>query len=66
MAAFGQIVSSIGSVSEFVLDVAYGDYGNTVKSAIYKGIEFLVGKGMNKIIPGYGEKFGEKGFDIGT
>ena len=66
MAAFGQTVSSIGTVSEFVLDVANGDYGNSVKSAIYKGIEFLVEKGMKKIVPGYGKKIGEKGFEIGT
>ena len=66
MAAFGQTVSSIGTVSEFVLDVANGDYGNSAKSAIYKGIEFLVEKGMKKIVPGYGKKIGEKGFEIGT
>ena len=66
MAAFGRTVSSIGSVSEIVLDVANGDYGNTVKSAIYTGIEFLVEKGLNKIVPGYGKKIGEKGFELGT
>ena len=66
MAAFGRTVSSIGSVSEIVLDVANGDYGNTFKSAIYKGIEFLVEKGVNKIVPGYGKKIGEKGFELGT
>ena len=66
MAAFGKTVSSIGSVSEIVLDVANGDYGNTFKSAIYKGIEFLVEKGVNKIVPGYGKKIGEKGFELGT
>jgi len=66
MASFGKTVSSIGSVSEIVLDVANGDYGNTFKSAIYKGIEFLVEKGVNKIVPGYGKKIGEKGFELGT
>jgi len=64
--AVGNAVSSFGSGMEMVLDFANGDYGNSIKGFIYKGGEKLVGIGLNKVLPGYGKKIGEEGFDLGT
>ena len=66
LAGFGETVSFVGSLSEILLDFANGDYGNSIKGLIYKGGEELVGMGLNKVLPGYGKKIGEEGFDLGT
>ena len=66
MSVVGNAVSSFGSGMEMVLDFANGDYGNSIKGFIYKGGEKLVGIGLNKVLPGYGKKIGEEGFDLGT
>ena len=66
LAGIGEVVSLVGSLSEILLDFANGDYGNSIKGLIYKGGEELVGMGLNKVLPGYGKKIGEEGFDLGT
>ena len=66
LAESGEVVSLVGSLSEILLDFANGDYGNSIKGLIYKGGEELVGMGLNKVLPGYGKKIGEEGFDLGT
>ena len=66
LAGIGEFVSLVGSLSEILLDFANGDYGNSIKGLIYKGGEELVGMGLNKVLPGYGKKIGEEGFDLGT
>ena len=66
MSVVGNAVSSFGSGMEMVLDFANGDYGNSIKGFIYKGGEKLVGIGLKKVLPGYGKKIGEEGFDLGT
>jgi len=63
LAGFGEAISLVGSLSEILLDFANGDYGNSIKGLIYKG---LVSMGLNKVLPGYGKKIGEEGFDLGT
>lgn len=66
MSVVGNAVSSFGSGMEMVLDFANGDYGNSIKGLIYESGEKLVGIGLNKVLPGYGKKIGEEGFDLGT
>ena len=66
LAESGEVVSLVGSLSEILLDFANGDYGNSIKGLIYKGGEELVGMGLNKVLPGYGKKIGEEGFDLRT
>ena len=66
LAGFGEAISLVGSLSEILLDFANGDYGNSIKGLIYKGGEELVSMGLNKVLPGYGKKIGEEGFDLGT
>lgn len=66
LAGFGEAISLVGSLSEILLDFANGDYGNSLKGFIYKGGEKLVGMGLKKVLPGYGKKIGEEGFDLGT
>ena len=66
LAGFGEAISLVGSLSEILLDFANGDYGNSRKGLIYEGGEKLVGMGLNKVLPGYGKKIGEEGFDLGT
>ena len=51
---------------EMVLDFANGDYGKAGKGLFYVLGEKLVGMGLNKVLPGYGKKIGEEGFDLGT
>ena len=66
MAAAGNVVSSVGSAGEMILDIANGDYCNGLKDAAFrlfeKGTEIL----LNKLVPGVGKKIGEEGFDLGT
>lgn len=66
MVAAGNVVSSVGSAGEMILDVANGDYCNGLKDAAFrlfeKGTEIL----LNKLVPGVGKKIGEEGFNLGT
>lgn len=66
LAGIGETVSFVGSLSEILLDFANGDYGNSIKGALYMLGGRLVGMGLNKVLPGYGKKIGEEGFDLGT
>lgn len=55
-----------GSAGELLLDMANGNIGDGLKNVSFK----LIGKGTekfsNKFLPGYGKKFGEEGFNLGT
>lgn len=66
MAAARNVVSSVGSAGEMILDIANGDYCNGLKDAAFrlfeKGTEIL----LNKLVPGVGKKIGEEGFNLGT
>lgn len=66
LAGIGEAVSSVGSLGEFLLDFANGDYFNAGKGGFYVLAGKLVGMGLNKVLPGYGKKIGEEGFDLGT
>ena len=66
MVAAENVVSSVGSAGEMILDIANGDYCNGLKDAAFrlfeKGTEIL----LNKLVPGVGKKIGEEGFNLGT
>ena len=66
LAGIGEVVSSVGSLGEILLNFANGDYGKAGKGTLYMIGEKLVGMGLNKVLPGYGKKIGEEGFDLGT
>ena len=66
LAGIGEVVSSVGSLGEILLNFANGDYGKAGKGTLYMLGGKLVGMGLNKVLPGYGKKIGEEGFDLGT
>ena len=66
LAALGNGISGAFGVTEFSIDLINGDFSNGKKSLIYYSAEFLIEKMLGKILPGYGKKIGEKGFDLGT
>ncbi|WP_418326993.1 RHS repeat-associated core domain-containing protein, partial [Segatella sp.] len=66
LAAFGNEISGAFGATEFGIDLINGDFSNNKKSFIYYSAEFLIEKILGKILPGFGKKLGEKGFDLGT
>ena len=66
LAAAGGIISDVGGAAEFGIDMINGDLSNCGKSAIYYSAEFLIERLLNKILPGFGKKIGEEGFELGT
>lgn len=66
LAGIGEGVSGVGSLGEILLDFANGDYFNAGKGGFYVLVGKLVGMGLNKVLPDYGKKIGEEGFDLGT
>lgn len=66
LAKIGNAVSTAGSVFEVTLDLLNSDYGDILKTGVFDMIDFFKNKALNKILPGYGKKIGEEGFDIGT
>ena len=66
LAGIGEGVSGVGSLGEILLDFANGDYFTAGKGGFYVLAGKLVGMGLNKVLPDYGKKISEEGFDLGT
>ena len=66
LAASGNGISGAFGATEFGIDLINGDFSNNKKSFIYYSAELLIEKILGKILPGFGKKLGEKGFDLGT
>ena len=66
LAASGNGISGAFGATEFGIDLINGDFSNNKKSFIYYSAVLLIEKILGKILPGFGKKLGEKGFDLGT
>lgn len=66
VAGIGNGVSLAGSAIEFGVDLCDGNMREVgINLGFYIGGK-LVEKGLNKVLPGAGKKFGEDGFNLGT
>lgn len=65
-AEIGNLISETGAILGMGINLVNGDYGESLKSASF----YLLSKGLDRLLekslPGYGKKFGDKEFNLGT
>ena len=66
LALVGNTLSTVGNVGELVINLTNGDYKYLYEEGAFKMLEYGSKKLANKLLPGYGKKIGEEGFNLGT
>ena len=67
LAIVGNAMSTVGTAIEIVVKINDYDPKDNVSIPITSTVAgFVVGKVLNKILPGAGKKIGEEGFEIAT
>lgn len=62
----GNTLSTVGNVGELAINYTNGDYKFLYEETAFWMLEYGSKKLANKLLPGYGKKLGEEGFNLGT